>query len=289
MLRAVESALEQTFRDLEVIVVIDGEDQATFASLSAIKDDRLQIVALSSSVGGAEARNRGVRSAKGKWIAFLDDDDEWLPEKLERQLEEALKSSAPFPVVCCAYWGRFESGDVLFGRRRPMPNEPISEYMFCRQGLTFGENAIATSVLFVPRALMDAVPFDRTLKRHQDWDWALRALAHPGAALMYLDEPRSIYNMPAGLARLSSSTDWRYSLAWCRERKAYITPKAFSFFIVTECLTKALQAKAGLGELHELFTAYWREGQPDLRSFRTGVGFLLIPAGLRRFLRRIIH
>jgi glycosyltransferase involved in cell wall biosynthesis len=286
---AVESALAQTFRDLEVIVVIDGEDQSTLTSLSAMKDDRLRIFPLSDSVGGAEARNEGVRTATGKWIAFLDDDDEWLPFKLERQLGEASKSSAPFPVVCCAYWGRYDSGDVLFGRRKPMPNEPISEYMFCRHGLTYGENAIATSVLFAPKALMDAVPFDRLLKRHQDWDWALRALAYPGSELVYLDEPCSIYNMPDGTARLSSSADWRFSLAWCRERKVYLTPKAFSFFIVTECLTKALQAKAGLGDLHELFTAYWREGRPDLRSFRTGMGFLLIPAGLRKLIRRAIR
>jgi glycosyltransferase involved in cell wall biosynthesis len=283
--RAVASALGQTFHDLEVTVVIDGEDQATLASLSAIDDARLRIVALPSSVGGAEARNRGVRSAKGKWIAFLDDDDEWLPTKLERQLEEALKASVPFPVVCCAYWARLDSGDMLFGRRGPRPNEPISEYMFCRSGLIYGENAIATSVLFVPKVLMNAVPFDRMVKRHQDWDWALRALAYPGTALVYLDEPGAIYNMPSRAVRLSSSPDWRYSLAWCRERKACLTPRAFSYFIVSECLTKALQANAGIGSLRELFAAYWREGQPDLRSFQMGLTSLLVPAWLRKLLR----
>ena len=79
--RAVRSALAQTLRDIEVVVVIDGPDPVTHGVLQELaqQDSRLRVLALPSSVGGSDARNRGVDAAAGEWIAFLDDDDEWLP------------------------------------------------------------------------------------------------------------------------------------------------------------------------------------------------------------------
>ena len=284
--RAVKSALNQTLRPIEVIVVVDSEDSDSVAGLASFGDSRLSILVLPKSVGGAEARNIGVRRAHADWIAFLDDDDEWLPNKLERQLACARTAAAPLPVVCSAYIGRSDAGDAPFGRRAPMPNEPVSDYMFCRKGLSYGENAIATSVLLVSRELMLAVPFDPDLRRHQDWDWALRALNAPGAGLYYIGEPLTIYHMPENLARLSEHDEWKYSLHWCRERKRLLTPKAISFFIVTECLTRARQAKAGYTSIWELLVAYWTEGQPTFRSALLGLGYVLIPRQFRRFALR---
>jgi glycosyltransferase involved in cell wall biosynthesis len=158
--RAVKSALCQSLQQLEVIVVVDGDGSETVAELESLKDPRLCILTLPKPVGGAEARNIGVQTAHADWIAFLDDDDEWLPKKLEYQLACAKAALALLPVVCSAYIGRSTAGDSPFGRRAPVPNEPVSDYMFCRRGFTYGENAIATSVLFVPRELMLSVPFD---------------------------------------------------------------------------------------------------------------------------------
>src|SRR5271155_4502466 len=74
---------------IEVIVVIDGEDQATEKLLAGFEDARLQVIPLAVNVGGSEARNIGVRTENGEWIAFLDDDDEWFPHKIAMQLEAA--------------------------------------------------------------------------------------------------------------------------------------------------------------------------------------------------------
>jgi glycosyltransferase involved in cell wall biosynthesis len=284
--RAVKSALDQTLRQLEVIVVVDGEDSATVNGLELINDHRLIILMLPQSVGGAEARNSGVRRAQANWIAFLDDDDEWLPNKLERQLACAMTAQVSAPVVCSAYIGRSAAGDAIFGRRAPLPNEPVSDYMFARKGFSYGENAIATSVLFVPRELMLCVPFDPQLRRHQDWDWALRALNTPGACLYYIGDPLTIYNMPENLPRLSEHDDWKYSLKWCRERRRFFTPRAFSFFVVTECLTRARQANADHKSIWTLLTAFWAEGQPTFRSSLMALGYLLISRRLRRLILR---
>ncbi len=91
--RAVRSALAQTLREIEVVVVIDGEDSATKRALQELahEDGRVRVVALATSVGGSDARNRGVDAASGEWIAFLDDDDEWLPGKLQAQID-AMKA-----------------------------------------------------------------------------------------------------------------------------------------------------------------------------------------------------
>ena len=86
VVRAVSSALAQTYGDIEVIVVVDGPDQGTAEALERVNDPRLKIVQLPESVGGSDARNAGVKAADGAWVAFLDDDDEWLPEKIQKQL-----------------------------------------------------------------------------------------------------------------------------------------------------------------------------------------------------------
>ena len=285
--RSVNSALAQSFRNIEVIVVLDGCDSATTATLNAIADTRLQLLALPEPVGGAEARNRGVQAAKGDWIAFLDDDDEWLPCKLDKQLQAAARSSAPAPVICSAYFARSSDGEHIFGHRSPLRSEPISEYMFARRGLAYGENAVATSVLMAPRLTLLEVPFDRQLKRHQDWDWALSAMARPGTELCYVSEPLSIYHMHEGLSRISGHSDWQYSLEWCRSRRKLFTPKAISFFIATECVTRARLSGARLGELAGLVRAFFKEGRPSLRSLSLLVWCLIAPRRLRRRLLRL--
>lgn len=77
--RALRSALTQTLSNIEVIVVVDGPDPATLQTLHGITDPRLRVVALPENLGGAEARNVGVRHARAEWVALPDDDDEWLP------------------------------------------------------------------------------------------------------------------------------------------------------------------------------------------------------------------
>jgi glycosyltransferase involved in cell wall biosynthesis len=90
--RAIDSVLAQTFKDYELIVVDDG---STDKSVEVIKiyGDAVQLIT-QKNAGSAAARNTGVRAARGRWIAFLDSDDEWRPEKLEWQLRYLEKYQA---------------------------------------------------------------------------------------------------------------------------------------------------------------------------------------------------
>jgi glycosyltransferase involved in cell wall biosynthesis len=87
--RALRSVVQQTMSNHEVIVCDDASDDGTLDLVRgfAAKDARIQVISLPRNVGPAAARNSGMRIARGEYIAFLDSDDEWLPEKLARQVE----------------------------------------------------------------------------------------------------------------------------------------------------------------------------------------------------------
>src|SRR3989338_8677774 len=84
--RAVKSVLNQTYKDLEVIVVDDGLEKRADETVNSFNDSRLKYIQHPEEKGGSAARNTGIKNSSGEFIAFLDDDDEWLPEKLEIQI-----------------------------------------------------------------------------------------------------------------------------------------------------------------------------------------------------------
>jgi hypothetical protein len=172
LVAAVESVLAQTEGLLEVIVVVDGPDPPTIAALDAFRaytveaGARLRVLAQPVSLGGSEARNRGVREARGAWVAFLDDDDLWLPHKLSVQLDIAAQSSVESPVIASAVLARGPRFEVVWPRRLYRTGEPMAEYLFCREGWTYGAALLQTSTLLASRALLLRVPFAAGLKKH---------------------------------------------------------------------------------------------------------------------------
>ena len=226
--RAVLSALNQTYSHLEVIVVIDGEDPATRSYLSGVSDRRLHVVALPESVGGAEARNIGARAARGQWIAFLDDDDEWLPTKLEKQLAAAEAIPGDYVFVASRYIERSESGDRILPTRSLEYEGPFSDFLFCRDKIGAGTGYVQTSTWFVSKALIEITPFTKGLKRNQDVDWMLHAMAVPACRLMIVEEPLSIFHEDKRSGRVSKQPDWKFHYEWATRNRAFLSPKAFS-------------------------------------------------------------
>ena len=95
---AVRSVLEQTYINIEVIVIDDGSTDDTYLMLDKIEDKRLKYVYQENS-GACVARNRGIKEAKGKYIAFHDSDDIWHKDKLEKQIRVLEKTNAD--IVFC--------------------------------------------------------------------------------------------------------------------------------------------------------------------------------------------
>lgn len=210
--RVVRSALSQTFKAIEVIVVVDGPDESTVPTLSILDDSRIRVKTLPCNRGPAEARNEGVEAARGRWIAFLDHDDEWLPSKLDIQLRTAQQSTFQDPIVSCRFIKRSETTDVVLPRRLPASGEPMSEYLFRRTRLFGGEGLVQSSTIFTVKELLQKVLFRAELRRHDDIDWLLRASMRDDTAIQFVaaSEPLAIWYREEHLQTISSQKDWRF-------------------------------------------------------------------------------
>lgn len=285
--RAILSALAQSHLLLEIIVVVDGPDPETLAALQSISDPRVKIVALDESVGGAEARNIGVRAAQAEWIALLDDDDEWFPSKIRRQLEVAASSTIKFPIVSCRMFARSPIGEFIWPRRLPDGHEPISEYVLARRGLFQGEGTITTSTLLVPRKLLLEIPFYSMQKRHQEWDWLFKVLNNAHTQLFFAPEPLSIWHIDEARPTVSSRDDWRYSFDWITGIRSTITPRAYAAFLCT--VVTSLAARAGDWRAYAIILkAAIHRGRPAPIDFLLFFGMVAVPQRLRRRLRTLL-
>jgi glycosyltransferase involved in cell wall biosynthesis len=166
-------------------------------------------------MGLPSARNAGVNESQGKWVAFLDDDDEWLSDKLELQLQTAEQSKNRDPVVTCQVIGRSEAGDVVLPRRFPNSNESLSEYLFCRRSIFWGEVLLPFCTIFTTKELLVKEPFRTDLKRHEDLDWLLRVSEIEGVSIepVPVSDPLVILHVEDNRSRMSNEPDWGYSLS----------------------------------------------------------------------------
>ncbi len=287
VVRAVRSVLRQTFRDLEVIVVIDGPDAAAMTALSEIQDDRLRVIELPKNVGVARARVAGIEAARGIWIALLDDDDEWVPEKLDTQLATARRSTGKSVVVASRCIARTPHADYLWPQKDPTASRHLSEFLFSRKGLFQGEGLIPTSTLLASAALMRAVPF-HDLKKHEDWDWLLRVTCMPGTRLEFCPQPLAICYVEQGRPSLSNTQEWRFSLEWIRGMHSYVTPLAFASFVLTVVAAQAANGGASLGELCNILREAFRSGRPTLWDLLLFAGLCAVPQHSRHRLRSFL-
>lgn len=100
--KAIQSALDQSFAPLEILVCDDGSTDKTFETVESLKNPKVKLIPGKHSGLPAVVRNRGIEKSKGEWIAFLDSDDEWFSEKLENQLVLAKKIDG-LAICCNAY------------------------------------------------------------------------------------------------------------------------------------------------------------------------------------------
>jgi glycosyltransferase involved in cell wall biosynthesis len=282
--RAVHSALSQTFSDIEVVVVIDGADPATSQALREIADPRVRMVELPESVGGSEARNTGARAARGEWVALLDDDDEWMPEKLQKQMAVATGSSYQYPIVVTAMIARSPQADFRWPKKPP--TYPLSEYLFVRNSPFQGESVLQTSTFLTKRELLVNVPFTKGLRRHQDWDWILRAGNAPGARVEFVPEALTIWHIDDPLSPIKTQYDWRYSLQWIRANPQLVTPKAYAGLMAVTLSSQAAWQrdwKAFWPLLREIFV-----GSPRFMDLALFFAMWLVPKRVRRGVRSLV-
>jgi glycosyltransferase involved in cell wall biosynthesis len=278
----------QTYPDLELVVVVDGPDQATQELLDGWSERPLTVIVNDPPVGGGEARNVGVRAARGEWIAFLDDDDQWLPEKVQRQLDHLRARAGELHgkevVGYTQLITRSPSGDFIGPKEAP-GREPFSEYLFVRSGWFKGGGRVQTSTIMAPRGFLLRVPFDPVLPRYQETDWILRVAAD-GAAITMTREPLSVWYVEEarpGITR-SFAGDWRFAYSWIRQRRQLMTPRAYAALMLIRVggLAAAVRDPAGA---RAAWREAWRNGKPRPKDVALFAGKWILPPGLRRALR----
>lgn len=199
--RAIHSVLDQSYRDLELIVVDDCSTDETEELLSSIRDNRLRVIRQSINSGPSAARNAGIRASKGRYVAFQDSDDEWSPEKLSKQVEliEQQDENGDLPAAC---YSRFII--VRDNRRVIVPSgskSTLSGRIYER--LLFGNTMGTPTVVFRKDILEIVGSFDESLANREDWDLALRIAK--GNKVVFLDEATVIsYDSPRSVNKLVS-------------------------------------------------------------------------------------
>jgi len=164
---AIDSVLLQTFEDFEIIVIDDGSTDDTLARLSAYRDKRLKVIHQNNLSQGI-ARNTGILESSGEYIAFLDSDDVWLPDKLELQYMQLRRSLNCFWSYTNAFSFQNSINNLYdFSERMILHSGSISSKLIKL-------NFIGTSTVMVKKDCFDSVGLFSDLPKAQDWDIWLR-------------------------------------------------------------------------------------------------------------------
>lgn len=169
------SVLRQRDVDVEVIVVDEASTDDTPAMLAALADARIRVVRHDTPLGVSTARNRGAAEARGEWVAFLDDDDLWAPNKLASQLQAARTAGRDWAYTGSVnFVGRYH---VVYGAP-PLPPDRIVAALRTYNAIPGG----GSNVIVRRTTLLRAGPFDTRLRNTEDWEmWLRLAKAGPPA------------------------------------------------------------------------------------------------------------
>ncbi len=174
--RAIESVLNQTFHNLEIIVVDDNSNDDAFRKSTEIIMQKFsnnpKVIYLKHSINknGSAARNTGIKYSTGMYVAFLDDDDYFLPTKIEKQVTLLEGNLDLYGGVCCDHIAIYQK--YIYNKNK-IKISADGNYI---ETLLNGENVLAAgSTLLVRRGVFDKIGlYDESFKRHQDWEFLIR-------------------------------------------------------------------------------------------------------------------
>jgi GT2 family glycosyltransferase len=281
--RAVAGVAAQTLTDIEIIVVVDGNDPQTVAKLAGITDRRLRVLVNAQQAGAGRARDRGVQESRADWVAFLDDDDEWLPTKLERQM--AVAQNGPV-IISTLSWVIAPYGKTVMPIQPYDGSVPFDEWMFDRRSwLKRGEGFLQTSSILAPRDLLLTLPFAGT--RHEEWELVLRATKQFGMKVLTVHEPLVLHYRDQARPSLSHAYGWQRSLDWANSLGTLLSPRGYSGFLLT-VVSRDAQGRGAKGAAVPLLKAAWQKGRPTARQLFAFLSIWGMPRNLRRKLRGLL-
>lgn len=224
---AIRSVLNQTHPVFEIIVVDDCSTNNTRQVVEELQDSRIKYIRHDKNKGGSAARNTGIRAATGDYIAFLDDDDEWRPEKIARQLE----AMGEFDVMLCAAVVKSKNA------KRQSYDKTSVDVRDLRKGFVFGGG---TGILLAKQFVLKNSLFDENLPCSQDWDLLVRiARKH---SVGYIDEALVIYN-DGGHRRITNESkeksiaDMEKQMRAIYKHREFLGPLWFKYHVARRLLS----------------------------------------------------
>jgi len=283
--RALDSVFAQTYGDLEVIVVVDGHNPETMAMLAAYDEPRLRVLQNDHAMGPGPARNAGAETARGDWLAFLDDDDEWLADKLERQLAGASLDEAI--LLTCRCRVIMPQATYIWPRQPYDGQTPLDEHLWRRRSLFFGEAYVATATYLLPRWLFMQARFGST-PQNEDMTLLLRLTKECGGRIRMLPDVLVVIHADDLRNSLGANFAWRDALAWIESMGTLVTPRAYAGFCLVVLASQARRTGDHSGLAFLLRRSFVR-GRPSLNQLLVFAAFWLLPMELRQRLRAAVQ
>ncbi len=278
--RALHSVLAQTHTALDVVVVIDGPDAETEFALRHWPDPRVRVMHNPAPAGAGAARNLAAAEARGDWIAFLDDDDEWLPDKITRQLAAAAGRDV---LVTCRSLVRTPAGEELWPRTLYDGHVPVDEYLFDRRTPFRGDAHVGTSTFLLPTALFALTQFS-TDRQNEDTTLLLRVTKQAGARVVMTPEPLVVLHKEETRDSLGGWFDWSEMLGWVDGMGALVTRRAYSGFCLIYLGSQAARRRDWRAFPILLRRAFTR-GAPRPMHVLPFLAFWIVPPRVRQTLR----
>ncbi|MGH1398891.1 MAG: glycosyltransferase family 2 protein [Alphaproteobacteria bacterium] len=242
IIRAVESARLQTYPNFEILVVDDGSSDDSVALLE--KCENIRLVCHGVNKGFPTALNTIFEHAKGEYVALFDDDDESVPERLEKQIARLSGFDLAF---CYANRDVYEGDDFVYkidaiGRRSPEPHgQMVADFLLCHLGKAgYCWGLFGSCTLLVKRQLvLDLEGFDPAFRRCAEWDLAVRAaLLDRSVYFVSVDEPL-VTQFKTRTADKAGSIPLQYSLMLREKHKGYLQSKGLGVYRAARFLARA--------------------------------------------------
>jgi glycosyltransferase involved in cell wall biosynthesis len=252
--KAIQSVLAQTYADFELIILDNSSTDGTEEMVKSFSDQRIVYVK-HPQLGISAARNLGVRTARGEFVGFLDDDDEWLPKKLELQVALLDRLGADVGLVYGGFHRVDVDGKVLVTGKPKLRGDVFESYI---SGIDYlggsASNPLIRKIVF---ALVGA--YDEKLKTSEDWEFYLRLAAR--SKFDFVDEPLVDIRQHAGPRLGDKLEDAAYvEIVVCDEFPEFFSahPAVHSFYLqrIGGKYCRIGKAKEGRGYLRQAIAIF---------------------------------